>query len=135
MNNDVYLDKHEDPEIGYICETVNLGGDLGECRLGMYTHTSKEHCNDEPYFFLENKNGIQTYIDLRDNRYYKNCTMLTKEQCEIFNDFIKNGYSGDLNWSIWNKLSCYWKGYNIDSDYYESLEGISQPDYSTIKNV
>ena len=72
-----------------IFDNLDIGGDIGICKIGIYTeYNSKGYDNEEPYFFLDNNNGFKSCIDIRTNKYIGSCDRLSAEQLKILNNWL-----------------------------------------------
>lgn len=116
-----------------IFDNLDMGGDIGVCRVGIYTeYNSKGFDNEEPYFFLENDNGFKSCIDIRTNKYIGNCNKLNHEQSKILNDWLNS--RGMFNTTNWFRIYGGWRVSNSESDYFGSTQNIykNQPNYEII---
>ena len=112
---------------------LNLGGDIGECSIKIYTeyHTLGKD-KEKPYFRVTNNKGFESRINLMESKYNDSeCDKLSEEQSEILNEW----FSGPDRWNLgsnWEHVWGQWRGSNQHSKFYDNTSSMKMPNYVSI---
>ena len=103
---------------------LNLGGDVGECDIKIYTeyHTLGKD-KEKPYFRVTNNKGFESRINLMESKYNDSeCDKLSTEQTTILNDWLNSPDSIMGIDTNWGNIFGQWRGSNQSSEYYASTD-------------